>query len=104
MEFQDKTVVVTGSTQGIGREIAMKFAAEGANLIVNGINVPEQEELAKSACAEIEKLGGHGAYILGDVSKPEDTDALIKFAMEKNPRLLTFGYRCIIVFLERNTR
>ncbi len=91
MEFQDKTVVVTGSTQGIGREIAMKFAAEGANLIVNGINVPEQEELAKSACAEIEKLGGHGAYILGDVSKPEDTDALIKFAME------TFGKIDVIV-------
>lgn len=91
MEFQDKTVVVTGSTQGIGREIAMKFAAEGANLIVNGINVPEQEELAKSACAEIEKLGGHGAYILGDVSKPEDTDALIKFAME------TFGEIDVIV-------
>ncbi len=91
MEFQDKTVVVTGSTQGIGREIAMKFATEGANLIVNGINVPEQEELAKSACAEIEKLGGHGAYILGDVSKPEDTDALIKFAME------TFGKIDVIV-------
>lgn len=91
MEFQDKTVVVTGSTQGIGREIAMKFAAEGANLIVNGINIPAQEELAKSACAEIEKLGGRGAYILGDVSKPEDTDALIKFALE------TFGKIDVIV-------
>lgn len=91
MEFQDKTVIVTGSTQGIGREIAMKFALEGANIIINGINIPEQEELAKSAVAEAESLGGHAAYILGDVSKPEDTDVLIKFAID------TFGKIDVIV-------
>lgn len=91
MDFQEKTVIVTGSTQGIGREIALKFAAEGANVIVNGIDIPEQEELAKSACAEIEKLGGHAAYMLGDVSKPQDTDALIKFALD------TFGAIDVIV-------
>lgn len=83
MEFKDKTVIVTGSTQGIGRCVALKFGAEGANVIVNGINIPEQEELAKSVCAEINSAGGRGEYILGDVSKPEDTDSLIAFAKEK---------------------
>ncbi len=83
MEFENKTVIVTGSTQGIGREIALKFGAEGANVIVNGIDIPLQKELAETACAEIKKLGGNAEYILGDVSKPEDTDALIAFATEK---------------------
>ncbi|MEG1879824.1 MAG: 3-oxoacyl-[acyl-carrier-protein] reductase [Oscillospiraceae bacterium] len=83
MDFKDKTVIVTGSTQGIGRSIAMKFAALGANIIVNGINIPDQEELAKSACDEIRTLGGKAEYILGDVSKVVDTDALIAFATDK---------------------
>lgn len=83
MEFENKTVIVTGSTQGIGREIALKFGAEGANVVVNGIDIPLQKELAETACAEIKKLGGNAEYILGDVSKPEDTDALIAFATEK---------------------
>ena len=37
--LENKTVIVTGSTQGIGREIALKFGAEGANVIVNGIDI-----------------------------------------------------------------
>lgn len=83
MEFQNKTVIVTGSTQGIGREIALKFGAEGANVVVNGIDIPLQKELAESACAEIRENGGKAEYMLCDVSKPEETDALIKFALEK---------------------
>lgn len=83
MEFENKTVIVTGSTQGIGREIALKFGAEGANVVVNGIDIPLQKELAESACAEIRELGGKAAYILGDVSKPEETDTLIQFALDQ---------------------
>lgn len=91
MEFKDKTVVITGSTQGIGREIALKFGAEGANVVVNGIAIPQQEEMAKAVCDEVRALGGAAEYILGDVSKPEQTDELIKFAVEK------FGQIDIIV-------
>lgn len=83
MEFSDKTVIVTGSTQGIGREIALKFGASGANVVVNGINTPEQIELAKSVCDEIKESGGNADYIVGDVSKPEQTDELVKFALDK---------------------
>lgn len=91
MEFQEKTVIVTGSTQGIGREIALKFAQEGANVIVNGIDIPDQEALAKEVCAEIRKLGARAEYVLGDVSNPDDTDRLISFASQ------TFGRIDVIV-------
>lgn len=82
MEFQNKTVLVTGSTQGIGCEIALKFGAEGANVIVNGIDLPQQAELAESVCEEIRNLGGQAAYILCDVSQTEGAESLIRFAKE----------------------
>lgn len=91
MEFQNQTVIVTGSTQGIGREIAVKFGAQGANVIINGIDIPMQKELAEQAVAEIEASGGKAAYMLCDVSKPEDTKALVAFALE------TFGKIDVIV-------
>lgn len=83
MEFKEKCVVITGSARGIGREIALKFAAEGANIVVFDIDLDGQAEAAQSVCDEINKLGGNGKYILGDVSKSADTDALIKFAKDE---------------------
>ncbi len=83
MEFKDKTVIVTGSTQGIGKEIALKFGAEGANVIVNGVDVPLQEEMATAVCEEIKRLGGNAEYMLCDVSKLEQTDELVSFALDK---------------------
>ncbi len=83
MEFQNKTVLVTGSTQGIGREIALKFGSLGANVIVNGVDNPAQKELAISACEEIRKLGGKAEYLLCDISKAEDAESLISLGKEK---------------------
>lgn len=80
MEFKDKCVIVTGSARGIGREIALKFGAEGANVVVFDINLEGQDEAAAKVCDEIRAAGGNAKYILGDVSSPTDTDALIDFA------------------------
>lgn len=81
MEFQNQTVIVTGSTQGIGREIALKFGNEGANVIINGIDIPAQKELAEQVVSEIEASGGKAAYILCDVSKAEETKKMVDFAL-----------------------
>ena len=91
MEMKDKTVLVTGSTQGIGREIALKFGSLGANVIVNGIDIPLQKELAESACDEIRKSGGQAEYLLCDISKAEDAESLVAFGKE------TFGGIDVIV-------
>ncbi len=87
MEFRDKTVLVTGSTQGIGRGIALKFASLGANVIVSGRN----QELAESVCEEIRQDGGCAEYFLCDVSVAEDAEKLISFGKE------TFGGIDVIV-------
>ena len=77
MEFQNRTVIVTGSTQGIGREIALKFGAEGANVIVNGSN----RAAAEAVAAEIEASGGKAACFLCDISKSEEAKKMVEFAL-----------------------
>lgn len=82
MDFNGKTVIVTGSTQGIGRQIAIKFGSMGANVVVNGIDTPDQRELAEGVAAEVKAAGGNAVVAIGDVSKPADTDALIQCAAD----------------------
>lgn len=82
MDFNGKTVIVTGSTQGIGRQIAIKFGSMGANVVVNGIDTPDQRELANGVAEEVKAAGGNAVVAIGDVSKPADTDALIQCAAD----------------------
>ncbi len=91
MDFNGKTVIVTGSTQGIGRQIAIKFGSMGANVVVNGIDTPDQRELANGVAEEVKAAGGNAVVAIGDVSKPADTDALIQCAAD------TFGAIDVIV-------
>ncbi len=83
MEYENKTVIVTGSARGIGREIAIKFGSLGANVVVFDIDIEGQAEAAQAVCYEIKAAGGGAKYYLGDVSKPGDTDGLIKFAKDE---------------------
>ena len=56
-DLTGKTVMVTGSTDGLGREVALRAARLGAHVIVHGRN----QERGKAVVAEIEKLGKGGA-------------------------------------------
>lgn len=72
MSFQNKVVLVTGATKGIGREIALTFARHGAALIVNGRN---SERLA-ALQHDIQKEGGTCFIVLGDASSPETANQI----------------------------
>ena len=54
MQFKNKTAVVTGSTSGIGLAIAHAFAAEGANIVLNGLGTAEDNA---KAIADVAKHG-----------------------------------------------
>ncbi|MFA7414672.1 MAG: 3-hydroxybutyrate dehydrogenase [Rhizobium sp.] len=72
-----RTVVVTGSTSGIGLAIARAFAAQGDNLVINGFGDPaEIEEIRKS----LEQRGGRAIYHGADMSSPEQIADLMETA------------------------
>lgn len=72
MELKDKIVVITGSSSGIGRTTAIRFAKEGAKVVINyHINEKGGEETLK----EVQKYS-EGLLIKADVSKPEEVNKL----------------------------
>jgi 3-oxoacyl-[acyl-carrier protein] reductase len=65
MKLEGKKSVVTGGSRGIGRAIALMFAKEGADVLVN---YHSNDEAAKDTVAEIEKLGRKGVAVAADVA------------------------------------
>jgi NAD(P)-dependent dehydrogenase (short-subunit alcohol dehydrogenase family) len=76
MGLQDKTVLVTGSTSGIGRATAERFAAAGAQVIVSGRDQTRGEEVV----AQIEKSGGRARFIAADLDGPDGARGLAEEA------------------------
>ncbi|MBA4799993.1 MAG: 3-hydroxybutyrate dehydrogenase [Rhizobiales bacterium] len=72
-----KTVVVTGSTSGIGLGIARAFAAEGANVVINGFGDKAEIE---AICKSLEDKGGKALYHAADMTKPAEIADLIATA------------------------
>lgn len=76
--LKGKTAVVTGAAKGIGKAIAVRFAQEGCNIVLNYRSSVDEEVIK-----EIESYGVECFSVKGDVSKFEDAEALIKGAKEK---------------------
>jgi NAD(P)-dependent dehydrogenase (short-subunit alcohol dehydrogenase family) len=76
--------VVTGSSRGIGRAIALRFAAEGANVLVHYLN--EQEEATKVA-DEIRRLNVRAELVQGDIADADDVQRICDFAESKFPAI-----------------
>jgi len=85
--LKNKIALVTGAGQGIGRAIALRFAKEGAALIVNDINI----DTAQKVVEEIKKFSGPGCRafaIAADVSKSTEVEEMKKRVEERfGPRL-----------------
>lgn len=75
-QFADKVVLVTGSGRGIGREIALRFAAEGANVVVNFFR---NREPAEQTATEIRALGCQALVVKANVG---DLDSLAQLYQE----------------------
>src|SRR4029077_5034860 len=72
--FENKTVLITGGTSGIGKASALAFAKEGAKVVVSGRRVAEGEEVSR----EITSAGGSALFVRADVSREDDIVALVE--------------------------
>ncbi|MFE1547519.1 SDR family NAD(P)-dependent oxidoreductase [Streptomyces sp. NPDC058718] len=76
--FADRTVLVTGAGSGLGRAIALAFAAEGAKVVAAGRTAEPLDETV----ALIEAAGGTAAAVTADVSRAESTRDLVRRTVE----------------------
>jgi len=84
MELRDKVAIVTGSSAGIGRAIALAFAREGAAVAVN---YARNAAGAESTVKEVEDDGGRALAVQADVSNPEDVKNLVGRTVREFGRL-----------------
>ncbi len=88
MLLEGKTIIVTGGNSGIGEAIVLAAAAEGANIIIDYVDKPEE---TADLIAKVEAAGGHAAGVRADVSKAADLHRMVATAVS------TFGRLDVVV-------
>jgi len=78
MDLGGKRAIVTGAASGIGRATAIKLAEKGADVVLNDLN----EEGIKETEQEVQALGRRAVAVVGDVSRSEDVQMIVKQGME----------------------
>ncbi|MET0635526.1 MAG: NAD(P)-dependent oxidoreductase [Chitinophagaceae bacterium] len=84
MSLNGKTVFITGGSRGIGKAIALRFAAEGANIVIAAKSVEENEKLGgtiHSAAKEVEQAGGKALAVQVDIRFEDQVQAAVDKAV-----------------------
>jgi len=83
VRLKDKVAVVTGGGRGIGRDIVLAYAREGAQVVVNDIDPATAQTTAQEAAA----LGSNALTVVADVAKPADIQRLIATTVKERGRV-----------------
>jgi short-subunit dehydrogenase len=81
-----QVVVITGASQGIGRETALQMAMKGASLVLAARNEEGLDELAR----QVERLGGQAESVVTDVAEHEQVQRLAQRAIQRFGRIDTW--------------
>lgn len=81
---EGRVALITGSSRGIGRALALTLAVQGASIV---INYKKNADLADKTRDEIERAGGKAVTVQADVEQPEDIDRLFDEAGKAYGRL-----------------
>lgn len=85
LSFKDQIVIITGASRGVGASSAIKFAEAGAAGVV--INYRSNEGAALEIAQEVERRGAQALTIKADVSKQDESKALIQQTLDRFGRL-----------------
>jgi NAD(P)-dependent dehydrogenase (short-subunit alcohol dehydrogenase family) len=83
MRLKDKVALITGAGSGIGRESAVRFAQEGAKIVVVDVNEAGSQETVQL----VEAAGGAAVFVRADVSVAAEAEAMIRAAEETYGKL-----------------
>ncbi len=83
MQLEQKIAIVTGAAQGIGRAFALRFACEGANVVIADLNL----DAAKRVAGEIEAAGGAAVGVQADVSVAGAIEAAVEETLQRFGRV-----------------
>ena len=90
--FAEKVALITGGTSGIGRATAVAFAEQGANVVISGRRKAEGAE----SLSLIQKAGGHGLFVRGDVSEESEIETLVAKTLEHWPAPFSKSTNCLL--------
>lgn len=79
LKLKNKIVLITGSSSGIGRDIASKFLQEGCHVIINGRN----EQKLRNASKALENC----FYVKGDITDDKDIEKIVKICIKKYKKI-----------------
>ena len=83
MRLKDRVAIVTGSSKGLGRAFALTFAREGADVVINGRDVPAMEEV----CSEVEKMGRRALMAPADIRRRNEIEGMVESTMDAFGRI-----------------
>jgi NAD(P)-dependent dehydrogenase (short-subunit alcohol dehydrogenase family) len=81
--FDGKVALVTGGASGIGEACVLRFAHDGAKVVVADLN----SELGEKIVASVKQVGGDGIFLRVDVSKPEEVENMVGITVDTFGRL-----------------
>lgn len=81
--FKDQVVLITGASMGIGKELALAFAAQQSKLVLASRNLPPLEAVAQ----KVSKLGGEALLVKTDITQAEQVDHLLDETKRKFGKL-----------------
>ena len=88
MKLKDKIALVTGSSRGVGRAVALGFAKQGANVVVN---YTSNENAASEVVETIQSMGSKAIAVKADIAQKPEAENLVNSAID------TFGRLDILV-------
>jgi 3-oxoacyl-[acyl-carrier protein] reductase len=84
MRLKDKVAIVTGSSRGVGRAIALAFGEQGANVIVN---YSSSQKAADEVVEKIKAFGSRAIAVKADIAKKTEVEMLTNAAMDEFGRI-----------------
>jgi len=83
LKLKDRVALITGSARGIGKDIALEFAHEGATVFINDVS----EENASQVCNQIKEIGAECFSYIADVGNYEEVKKMFEFLYIKTSKI-----------------